>query len=107
MIVLSAPWFWYYGTTSIPYLLCGFLSGCSVLGFYYAIIKKEARGLYWGTLGFALLCGIRHQEVLFIAPLYIWALFNFRLKEAIMSLVVFGLICLARLLKQTNRFLTH
>jgi hypothetical protein len=100
LIVLAAPWFWFYGTTTVPYLVCGFLSGCAILGFYYAIIKKEKLGLYWGTLGFALLGGIRHQEVLFIAPLYIWALFNFGAKEAIRSLALFGLICLGWLLPE-------
>ncbi len=94
LIVLSAPWFWYYGITYFPFMFTGFFSGASALGFYYAVFKKNKYGLYWGTVSFAMLCGYRHPEFMFTAPLYLWALLNTRPKDALRSLLLFTLVCL-------------
>lgn len=95
LIVLFAPWFWYYSITTVPSMFVGFFGGVSVLGFYYAMFRKSNYGLYWGAIGFALLCGYRHQDSLFIFPLFLWVLVKTKPKDAVKALVLFGLTCLA------------
>lgn len=94
LIVLSAPWLWYYGLVFLPFMTVGFLSACSALGFYAAIFNKDNRALYLGSAAFALLCGWRSQDFLFTAPLFIWTLLNVRPRIAFRAFMLFLAICL-------------
>lgn len=92
-LFLTSPLFWYKGITIFGYLNSGFFILLTALFSYLIIYKKKDLG-FWLALSFGILIGVRPQELIVMAPLFVYALFNMSRRKAAYSLLSFSAVCL-------------
>lgn len=93
LLFLTSPLFWYKGVTIFGYLNSGFFILLTALLGYKVVVEKKKTLIFWFSISFAILIGVRPQELAVMLPLYIYVLFHMRPKEAVFSVVVFLFIC--------------
>jgi len=94
LLFLASPLFWYNGEMPFTYTLDGALT----LAFAYACFRsldRSAGWLYASAILLALATGSRQNIIILLFPLWVFILAKFPLKKIILSILVFGLTCLA------------
>lgn len=98
LLFLTSPLFWYKGVTIFGYLNSGFFMLLTVLFGWRIIVEKKTNLLFWFSVSFAVLTGVRPQEFPIMLPLYIFVLVHLNTKQAMGSIFTFGLVCCAWLI---------
>ena len=98
LLFLTSPLFWYKGVTIFGYLNSGFFILLTALLGWRIVVEKKTGLLFWFSLSFAILTGVRPQEFPIMLPLYIFVLTHLNIREAIGSIFIFGLTCCAWLI---------
>jgi len=93
ILFLTSPLFWYKGINIFGYLNSGFFILLTALLGYKVIIEKKSIIIFWFSVCFSILIGIRPQELVVMLPLYVFILFHMRFKEAMFSVAVFFVTC--------------
>ncbi len=97
IVFLSSPAIFFFGLTIYPYL---FMIGIEVLFVFFAyitIFKKRNTAIFIGVF-YALLLGIRPQEILLTLPLAVYVIYKLSNKAKLHALVAFGVITIAWLM---------
>lgn len=94
VLFLTSPLFWYKGISIFGYLNSGFFILLSALFGYKLIMERKRTFIFWFSVCFAILFGIRPQESIVMFPLYLFVLFHMRFKEAMLSIAIFLIFCL-------------
>jgi 4-amino-4-deoxy-L-arabinose transferase-like glycosyltransferase len=95
LIYLASPLFWFCGITYMLYPVNGFFALVAGYFLFEAIYEGRRECLIPASLFYGIMIGIRPQEVLFIFPLWLWAVWVSRFKYKAASLAVLALVCLA------------
>jgi hypothetical protein len=93
VLFLTSPLFWYKGITIFGYLNSGFFILLTALFSYLIISGRKGLG-FWLSLSFGILLGVRPQELIVMLPLFIYALFHMKPREAAYSLLTLLTACL-------------
>lgn len=94
ILFLTSPLFWYKGITIFGYLNSGFFIILTALLGFKVVVEKKAKLIIWASICFAILVGIRPQELFVLLPLYAFVLFHVRPKAALSALLVFFIVFL-------------
>jgi hypothetical protein len=95
LLYLSSPLFWFCGITYLLYPVNGFFALVAGYFLFQAIYEGKGECLIPASVFYGIMIGIRPQEVLFIFPLWLWAVWVSRFKYKAASLAVLALVCLA------------
>jgi hypothetical protein len=93
LLFLTSPLFWYKGITIFGYLNSGFFILLTAALGYKVILNKKSAVIFWFSVCFAILIGIRPQELAVMLPLYAFVLFHMKPKGAIFSIIIFIIVC--------------
>lgn len=94
VLFLTSPLFWHKGISIYGYLNSGFFIVLTALLGYKIILEKKDNLIFWFSVSFAALIGIRPQESVVMAPFYLFVLFHTKIRKALLSLAVFTAFCL-------------
>ncbi len=94
LFLISSPLFWFYGEIALPHTLDLFVITLSAW-LLYRIMLGHTRWL-WPTVVFlGLVGGFRQQDLMFLAPMIIFACYRIGIWRIIGALVLGGLVSLA------------
>lgn len=94
LFLLSSPLFWFYGEIALPHTLDLF-AVTFVAWMMYRVMEGQTRWLWWTSVFVGLVTGFRQQDVLFLAPLILFAGYRIGIRKIIMVIVLVGVVCLA------------
>ncbi len=94
LFLISSPLFWFYGEIALPHALDLFAITYSAW-LLYRIMTGHTRWLWWTVVFLALVGGFRQQDLLFLAPVIIFATYRVGLVRIIGALVLGALITAA------------
>lgn len=94
LFLISSPLFWFYGEIALPHALDLFAITYSAW-LLYRIMTGHTRWLWWTVVFLALVGGFRQQDLLFLAPVIIFACYRIGIVKIIGALVLGGLITAA------------
>jgi len=94
LFLISSPLFWFYGEIALPHTLDLFAITLSAF-LLYRIMEGHTRWLWVTTVFLALVGGFRQQDLLFLAPMIIFACYRIGIKRIISALVLAALVSLA------------
>ncbi len=87
LYMLTSPLVWFYGEIALPHAMDLFSVTLSVW-LLYRIMEGDQRGLWFTAVFLALVGGFRQQNLLFLGPLILFAIYRIGLR----NLVIFVLI---------------
>ncbi len=94
LFLISSPLFWFYGEIALPHALDLFAITYSAW-LLYRIMIGQTRWLWWTVVVLALVGGFRQQDLLFLAPMIIFACYRIGIVRILGALVLGGLITAA------------
>ena len=87
LYVLSSPLVWFYGEIALPHAMDLFSITLSVW-LLYRIMQGDERWLWFTAVFLALVGGFRQQDLLFLGPLILFAIYRIGLKKIILFALV-------------------
>ncbi|MBI1277223.1 MAG: hypothetical protein GC179_03750 [Anaerolineaceae bacterium] len=94
LFLISSPLFWFYGEIALPHALDLFAITLSAW-LLYRIMLGHTRLLWVTTVFLALVGGFRQQDLLFLAPIIIFACYRIGIWRIIGALILGALVSLA------------
>ncbi len=94
LFLISSPLFWFYGEIALPHALDLFAITLSAW-LLYRIMMGHTRLLWVTTVFLALVGGFRQQDLLFLAPMIIFACYRIGIWRIIGALIIGALVSLA------------
>jgi|GEM_PF-2297849 hypothetical protein len=92
-LFITSPLYWYKGVTIFGYLNSGFFILLMVFFCYRVVVQKKAGDMIWASVCFAILLGVRPQELIILIPLYLYVLCHTNLKTVGCSVLIFFALC--------------
>jgi Dolichyl-phosphate-mannose-protein mannosyltransferase len=94
LFLMTSPLFWFYGEIALPHALDLLVVTLSAW-MLYRVMNGQTRWLWWTTVLLGLVCGFRQQDLLFLAPLALFAGYRIGIIKIIQVLILGALVCLA------------
>ncbi|MBA3872099.1 MAG: hypothetical protein H0X30_23380 [Anaerolineae bacterium] len=94
LFLISSPLFWFYGEIALPHTLDLFAVTFSAF-LLYRIMMGHTRWLWWTVVFLGLVGGFRQQDLLFLAPMIIFACYRIGIWRIVGALVLGGLVTAA------------
>lgn len=96
ILFLTSPVMWFKGVTIWGYLNSGFFILLTAFFCYKAITERNKIALFFSSISFAILVGIRPQEFLVISILYMFTLLpiHTKFRDAVYAVAIFFVVCL-------------
>jgi hypothetical protein len=92
--LISSPLVWFYGEVALPHTLDLFAISLALL-LLYRIMQGERRWLWLTAVFLALLGGVRQQDLLFLGPVILFAVWQAGIKRMILFGVIGAAVSLA------------
>ena len=93
LIALTSPNLWFHGEVALTYVVEAFFSSFAAL-LCWRILKGEHKYLWLSVIILGIAGGIRQNTVVFLFPLWLFAVKGVTLRKIIASLGLLGLVCL-------------
>jgi len=93
LIALTSPNLWFHGEVALTYVVEAFFSAFIAL-LCWRILKGEHRYLWFSVIALGIAGGIRQNTIVFLFPLWLFAVKGVPLRKIIASLGLLGAICL-------------
>lgn len=94
LFLMTSPLVWFYGEIALPHaldLLCVIVSAYLL----YRIMEGETRLMPLAAVFLALVAGFRQQNLLFLGPLILFAIYQAGLRQIIAFMAIAAVVCLA------------
>lgn len=93
LFMATSPLFWFYGEIALPHILDTLLVIVSVW-WSYEVLRGDQRYLYPAVAILAVAGGVRQQTIVFLAPLFLFALRKVGWKRLLTAVALGAVICL-------------
>lgn len=94
LFTMTSPLIWFYGEIALPHSLDLFAVTFSAY-LLYKIMEGETRLLPFAAVFLALVGGFRQQNLLFLGPLILLAIYRAGVRRIIVFMVIAAIVCLA------------
>lgn len=94
LFTMTSPLVWFYGEIALPHTLDLFAIIISAL-LLYKIMEGETRLMPVTAVVLALVGGFRQQDLMFLGPLILFAIYRAGLRRIIVFMVIAAAVCLA------------
>jgi len=87
LLFLFSPLAWFHGTVALTYIVAAFFS--SLLGYLcWRISLGETQWIWLAALGLGISAGVRPSSLIFLAPLFLYALWHAAAKERLAGALI-------------------
>jgi len=91
ILVLFSPLAWVYATRGDTYAMSGFFA--LLVGYLcWRLLTDPQQSLWPAAVAIGLAGGVRPTDALFLAPLWLWAMYRRPWRQVVVAVVIFGLI---------------